>query len=415
MHAASAHDNAMINSDNVSIIALAPNEWEGQWMNRQQLLSRLATKGWSILYSTGCISWWDRGGERWRKASYSSRHKFLDGVLVDKPGRDLLRWPKFRFYDNWILRKHSSRLRSLAGWNKKDTIKVAFIFHPIFFPYLEFLNPDYVVYHIYDFHAGVPGWDRQKAVWEQKIIENCDLLTVITRSVADNLSDPGSSKAKILGNGVDIDIFTPSNLDEPDDLKTIPKPRIGYTGTINIKLDWELVDCISEILPDLHWVLVGPVKMDNISDHKVALAWKRCQKKRNIHFLGPKARADIPMYVNHMNIGGLFYRMQGKKGWWLFGYPLKLHEYLACGKPVICSPLPAVTPFSGVIEIPSSPEEWIRSIERCLESEKNGEEKALRVKVAMENSWDKRSDELEQYLLSGIQQRVINDEKNNKE
>ena len=39
-----------------TILAFAPNEWSGPWMNRQQLLSRLAARGWPTYYSTGALS-----------------------------------------------------------------------------------------------------------------------------------------------------------------------------------------------------------------------------------------------------------------------------------------------------------------------------------------------------------------------
>jgi hypothetical protein len=41
------------------LLALAPNSWDGQWMNRQQILSRLGAHH-DVLYSTGAWSVWDR-------------------------------------------------------------------------------------------------------------------------------------------------------------------------------------------------------------------------------------------------------------------------------------------------------------------------------------------------------------------
>ena len=49
------------NMDNKgNIIAFDINPWQGPWMNRQQLLSRLAQRGWNIVYSKGQCTLWDR-------------------------------------------------------------------------------------------------------------------------------------------------------------------------------------------------------------------------------------------------------------------------------------------------------------------------------------------------------------------
>jgi len=37
-----------------------------------------------------------------------------------------------------------------------------------------------------------------------------------------------------------------------------PHPRIGYVGSINIKVDLLLVAEIARRRPDWHWVIIGP-------------------------------------------------------------------------------------------------------------------------------------------------------------
>src|SRR5512145_2443365 len=74
------------------LLALAPNFWDAQWMNRQQILSRLA-KDHDVLYSNGPWSVWDRHDERFRAASWTGSFESRDGVLLDRPPKLLLRWP----------------------------------------------------------------------------------------------------------------------------------------------------------------------------------------------------------------------------------------------------------------------------------------------------------------------------------
>ncbi|MBF0342064.1 MAG: hypothetical protein HQL95_14040, partial [Magnetococcales bacterium] len=41
-----------------SILAMAPHPWDNHWLSRQQLLTRLAQRGWPVLYSHGPLNWW---------------------------------------------------------------------------------------------------------------------------------------------------------------------------------------------------------------------------------------------------------------------------------------------------------------------------------------------------------------------
>ena len=74
-------------------------------------------------------------------------------------------------------------------------------------------------------------------------------------------------------------------------------------------------------------------------------------------------------------------------------YPLKLHEYLACGKPIVATPLKNLKDFKDVLYFADGQEDWIENIQRCLD-EQNKELVQKRIAVARENSWDARVEEI---------------------
>jgi hypothetical protein len=94
------------------------------------------------------------------------------------------------------------------------------------------------------------------------------------------------------------------------------------------------------------------------------------------------------------------YRIDGN-GWWLRGSPLKLHEQLAAGRPVVGAALDAVRPFAHVLDVVRTHEEWMAAIERALSSGGVGTP-ARRRAVALQNSWDRRIDVLERWLVDMI-------------
>jgi glycosyltransferase involved in cell wall biosynthesis len=68
---------------------------------------------------------------------------------------------------------------------------------------------------------------------------------------------------------------------------------------------------------------------------------------------------------------------------------LKLHEYLACGKPVVATPLPNLREFADVLYFAEDTSQWVQAIEQAL-GETNPELRTRRQSVARENSWDSR-------------------------
>jgi glycosyltransferase involved in cell wall biosynthesis len=367
-------------------------------MNRQQLLSRLAGRGWRIAYSTGSLSVWDRGSLKWEGAKLWSSVKKADGVVVDLPGKLLVRWPRFASYDGVVLRRHALRLRRAAGWNAEGTVRVAYLFHPEFFPYLRYLRADFVVYHVYDLHRGMGGYDQAAEGWEETLVNDCNLLTAINEEVAGALPGRGPEKALVLGNGVDYDLFgqDTSESDEPADLAEVPRPRICYTGNINPKLDWETIEFVARNRPNWHWIFVGQIRSTDFPRPEIARAWEACRRYQNVHFLGGKPREAVPTYVRSMDVCTICYRT-GDGDWVGYGYPLKLHEYLACGKPTICSDMPTVRQFQPAVRIARDGPEWMRAIEQAM-AEDGEEAIEARKQVARDNSWEKRVDQLEEML-----------------
>ncbi|HEX2115732.1 MAG TPA: glycosyltransferase, partial [Alphaproteobacteria bacterium] len=180
-------------------------------------------------------------------------------------------------------------------------------------------------------------------------------------------------------------------------------PRIGYVGRINRKVDFATIAAVARAKPDWHWVLVGPVQTTGMGapdqDPQIAESYRASRQLSNVHFLGSKTHTDLPAYVGHMDVNTLCYRPD--EGWWRFGSPLKLHEYLATGRPVVGTGLPDLMAFAGVIAVARSTEEWQRALEGAL-ADRSPQAVDVRRDVASANSWDKRVDELEQHLRAMI-------------
>ena len=82
---------------------------------------------------------------------------------------------------------------------------------------------------------------------------------------------------------------------------------------------------------------------------------------------------------------------------------MKLHEYLACGKPVVATSLENLKEFESVLSFANNIEEWTDKIDQALKEIESNDHYERRVAVARQNSWDARIETIH----SIIQKRML--------
>jgi glycosyltransferase involved in cell wall biosynthesis len=377
------------------VLVLAPNPWQGQWVNRQQLFSRLGSFR-AVLYSSGgWLSWQCRSLE-WRQAAWRGRTVGADNVEVDEPARWLVRVPRVPTLDRLALRLQSQRWRARLAQRGSGPL-IAYVYHPMFVDYLDFLGADRIVYHAYDFYEHTPGWDEHLELKEQQLLKRADKVIGSSPAIAEGLAAKGGRPVQVLPNGADSQAITAAvtaGAPLPTDLEAIPRPRLGWVGSVHPEIDLALVADVATARPDWHFVLVGSTPDLKVPRAEAERA--RCRALPNVHFLGGRLVSDVPAYIAGMDVNLMCYRIAD--GTWIKSiYPLKLHEYLASGRPVVSSDVPAVREFDHVVRIASGTHEWMSAIEDALAGRGAGSAEQ-RIAVAAANTWDQRVETLDRWL-----------------
>lgn len=121
---------------------------------------------------------------------------------------------------------------------------------------------------------------------------------------------------------------------DPDDQRHIPRPRLGFFGVIDERLDIELVARVAEERPDFQLVMLGPVvKIDPAS----------LPRGPNIHWLGQKSYQELPAYLGGWDVAIMPFALNEATR---FISPTKTLEYLAAGKPVVSTAIrDVVSPY----------------------------------------------------------------------
>lgn len=383
-----------------SVIVFGLNEWNDNWQTRQYISSQLGKRGWSVVYTTGAGDLWERRTAAWNAKRWNGYVEERDHVQFYRSGKFDARLRRVKTLDQWALRRHARKLMELAGWSTASH-RIAYVFYPTFWPYIEHLGDCTVVYHADDAFSLMPGWNGKSQAMEDKLVARANLVLATSPGVARQLPNGGAQRARSLPNGALVESFMDlAQCPCPADLSSIPHPRIGYVGSINIKVDLLLVAEIARRRPDWHWVFIGPVMSNRhegfpgYAEFQAGLA--TCDQLDNVHFLGAKPYYILPSYTTHMDVNTMCYRSVSG-GWWTAIYPLKLHEYLAAGKPVVGTNLDVLQEFQSVVAIAETAEDWLRALSAAVDAGGTGT-KHERQNVALQNSWDSRVEVLVGWL-----------------
>ncbi|HEX8904983.1 MAG TPA: glycosyltransferase, partial [Longimicrobiaceae bacterium] len=186
-------------------------------------------------------------------------------------------------------------------------------------------------------------------------------------------------------------------LAEPADQAAIPRPRIGFFGVLDERLDVELVREIAAARPEWSIVLVGPVVKISPGD---------LPRAANLHYLGPRAYDELPAYIAGWDVAALFFARNESTR---FISPTKTPEYLAAGKPVVSTPITDVVhPYGeqGLVRIAEGAEEWIAAVESLLRGEGAGADWLERVdRFLAGRSWDRTWREMDALLEAAVARR----------
>ena len=162
----------------------------------------------------------------------------------------------------------------------------------------------------------------------------------------------------------------------PDDIATIPRPRLGFYGGLDERMDQDLIAYVARARPEWHILFIGNVRteVDILQTHP------------NVYFLGQKKPDELVPYLHALDVLLIPYVVNQ---YTKYIYPNKVFECLAVGKPTVATPLPELQSFDGLIRLAEGPDAFLTAVEAAL-AEDDPELVMRRRDVARANTWEVR-------------------------
>lgn len=235
---------------------------------------------------------------------------------------------------------------------------VLWYYTPMALAFSRHLQPAVKVYDCMDELANFAGAPPQLRSLERELLASADLVFTGGASLyeAKRTQHP---HVHAFPSSVDVPHFAAARTWklEPPDQAQIKRPRLGFFGVIDERMDLALIRSLADARPDWQLVMLGPVaKIDPAT----------LPRRSNLHWLGSKTYKELPRYIAGWDVALLpFARNDATR----FISPTKTPEYLAAGKPVVSTSIrDVVCPYGemGLVQIADTPEAFIAAVERAL-------------------------------------------------
>ncbi len=211
-------------------------------------------------------------------------------------------------------------------------------------------------------------------------------------------------KFNVIGNGANPEHFRPLDRDSCRERLGIEKDKkiVGFSGSFQFYAGLEcVINAIPLVLkevPDAHLFLMGHrlPKGVGISDHDIEYLAKENGIQKHLTIAPDRPYSEMPYYINAFDV--CLVPLTNARNEFAGCSPLKFHEYLACGKPVVASKIEKIQDYRDIEKEnivffcqPEDPEDMARQIVRSLNSgqmvKENG--KKGRDYVLEHKSWQK--------------------------
>ena len=390
-----------------TFVCFAPERWDGLWRNRHQLLTRFARHNRVL---------WVEPRPYLSDAVQALRTRRLSEHALAWPRPQHIQDGLFVYRDPlWLPLSGRTPLRQLTAWGRAAALRAAvrrlgggqppilWLFRPDQGDAIGQCGEQMVIYHAVDEYAAYEleyqadqAANRPSRVQalEQAILRRADLVLVTSAPLLAS-KRAFQPNTHLVPNGVDFAAFAAAlaQPQEPAALAGVPHPRLGFVGAINEKVNLRLLSALAAADRTWQIVLVGPVTLRYNLDDLDAL-----RSQPNVHFIGALPVAQVPHAISACDVCLMPYKINA---WTHHISPLKLYEYLAVGRPIVSTAIPAVTDSSELAPLVSvAPDEAEMSvlIRRTLSRAGDQAAAAARRASAAQQTWDARVERIAELI-----------------
>ena len=288
----------------VGILALPYHHFGSRWLTPHHVMTRLANY-FHVL--------WLEPPHHWREIpSLTGKRQAIPNLVKSLPSSFHLHisepWLADLHRPYWMRRILSAaRIRRAWGLLRRQGCRklVLHLWHYQFESALAIGRQNLSLYHIDDEYSFSPRTSTYLAPGEFRVLRTVDQVFAISPGLMERKGGINPHMSYV-PEGVDYCLYS-TPVAEPADIAAIPRPRIGYTGTLKLQLDWILLRDLARRHPRWSFVFVGP----RVLSGELGSIVDEMSHMGNVHLLGQKTIRDLAAYPQHFDVCIMPYLVNG--------------------------------------------------------------------------------------------------------
>jgi GT2 family glycosyltransferase len=197
---------------------------------------------------------------------------------------------------------------------------------PSWWPVLERLQGNQIIFDCMDLHSGFEDIDEDVLNLEELVDNSSDSVVVSSSYLFDLKENLGPKPVQIIRNGVDTRSFKIHPNEFEDD-----QVVVGYFGALAEWFDIELMEYLLLNNPKVKFEIIGLVSRQEIVS--------RLNGYKNVQFKGEVPNSELPGMVRTWKAGLIPFKVTPLI---LATNPVKMYEYASLGIPTVASAIPEV-------------------------------------------------------------------------
>jgi glycosyltransferase involved in cell wall biosynthesis len=254
----------------------------------------------------------------------------------------------------------------------------------------EQLRPDVSIYYnIDDYSLYWPRGAARIRELERATVLAADATVCVSRLRAEELQasiPEAAGRIHHVPHGTPTPFLAPYPLarpaDPPGDLAHLPRPYLGYIGSLENRLDWNLLDKLSREFPESSLVVVG-----RVPDPVAEPWWHSCSRflsRPNVHALGWRPQDEIARYYQAFDVCLIPYRIDHPFN--RVCNPTKIMDAMGSGRPIVATALPECRLHAERFHVVENDDQFIAAVRAILASHSDDGRSALRHEYARANT-----------------------------
>jgi teichuronic acid biosynthesis glycosyltransferase TuaH len=278
------------------------------------------------------------------------------------------------------------------------------ISYPHYLYLRDLIRPDALLYYNMDDYRFYWMAHRETIYrLECQAVREADLSVICARSRAEALrADVPEAAERILHlpHGAPASAIAAGPQDRPaqapEDIAHLSRPFLGFVGSLEDRVDWDLVRRVAEAFPEGSVVLLG-----RPPERRSRGAWLESYRRaiaiKNVHVIGWRPQSVVSRYTASFDVCLIPYRTDHPFN--IASCPTKVMDYMATSRPVVTTAVPECRLYSHLFSVAETPERFIDAVWTVVANGSDDGRAPLRWDTARAMTWERTSEFMLQRLL----------------